>query len=51
MVTSTKNINLLTILGHAIDSGTLNRAREMLNHLSPPDIAHELETADRKSVV
>ena len=48
MVTSTENINLLTILGHAIDSGTLNRAREMLNHLSPPDIAHELETAPPK---
>ena len=48
MVTSTENINLLTILGHAIDSGTLNRAREILNHLSPPDIAHELETAPPK---
>lgn len=40
-----KNTNLLSILGRAIDAGTLNRAKEMLNHLSAPDIAHELETA------
>lgn len=48
MVTSIENSNLLTILGRAIDAGTLSRAREMLNHLSPPDIAHELETAPPK---
>ncbi len=48
MVTSIENSNLLTILGRAIDTGTLSRAREMLNHLSPPDIAHELETAPPK---
>ncbi len=48
MVTSIENSNLLTILGRAIDTGTLSRAREMLNHLSPPDIAHERETAPPK---
>ncbi len=39
-----KNTNLLSILGRAIDAGTLNHAQEMLHHLSAPDIAHELET-------
>ena len=32
-------------LGSAIDSGTLNPVRHILNNLSPPDIAHQLETA------
>lgn len=40
-----KNTKLLSILGRAIDAGTLNHAQEMLHHLSAPDIAHELETA------
>jgi magnesium transporter len=37
--------NLLTRLGSAIDSGTLNQVRHILNNLSPPDIAHQLEIA------
>lgn len=37
--------NLLTRLGTAIDSGTLNQVRHILNNLSPPDIAHQLEIA------
>ena len=42
----TDNENSLLIrLGNAIDSGTLNQVRHILNNLSPPDIAHELETA------
>jgi len=35
----------LSRLGTAIDSGTLNQVRHILNNLSPPDIAHQLETA------
>jgi magnesium transporter len=35
----------LARLGTAIDSGTLNQVRHILNNLSPPDIAHQLETA------
>lgn len=37
--------SLLARLGSAIDSGTLNQVRHILNNLSPPDIAHQLETA------
>jgi len=37
--------SLLSRLGTAIDSGTLNQVRHILNNLSPPDIAHQLETA------
>ncbi|MBT6592857.1 MAG: magnesium transporter, partial [Porticoccaceae bacterium] len=37
--------SLLAKLGSAIDSGTLNPVRHILNNLSPPDIAHQLETA------
>jgi len=37
--------SLLARLGTAIDSGTLNQVRHILNNLSPPDIAHQLETA------
>ncbi len=37
--------SLLARLGTAIDSGTLNQVRHILNNLSPPDIAHQLEIA------
>ena len=37
--------SLLARLGTAIDSGTVNQVRHILNNLSPPDIAHQLETA------
>ena len=37
--------SLLSRLGTAIDSGTLNQVRHILNNLSPPDIAHQLATA------
>ena len=37
--------SLLARLGSAIDSGTLNQVRHILNNLSPPDIAHQLEIA------
>ncbi|ETN93245.1 Magnesium transporter MgtE [Gammaproteobacteria bacterium MOLA455] len=37
--------SLLARLGSAIDTGTLNQVRHILNNLSPPDIAHQLETA------
>jgi magnesium transporter len=37
--------SLLARFGTAIDSGTLNQVRHILNNLSPPDIAHQLETA------
>jgi magnesium transporter len=37
--------SLLARLGGAIDSGTLNQVRHILNNLSPPDIAHQLEIA------
>jgi len=37
--------SLLSRLGTAIDSGTVNQVRHILNNLSPPDIAHQLETA------
>ena len=44
----TTKANLLARLGTAIDSGTLNQVRYILNNLSPPDIAHQLETAPPK---
>ena len=44
----TTQTNLLARLGTAIDSGTLNQVRYILNNLSPPDIAHQLETAPPK---
>lgn len=40
--------NLLAKLDNAIDSVTLNQVRHTLNNLSPPDIAHQLETAPPK---
>ena len=36
---------LLSKLDSAMDSATLNQVRHALNNLSPPDIAHQLETA------
>ena len=42
------NDNLLTKLDSALDSVTLNQIRHALNNLSPPDIAHQLETAPPK---
>jgi len=47
-MTHTAENNLLTKLGTAIDSVTLNQVRHILNNLSPPDIAHQLETAPPK---
>lgn len=41
--------SLLTKLGTGIDPGTLNQVRHSLNSLSPPDIAHQLETAPPRS--
>ena len=40
--------NLLATLGTTIDSVTLNQVRHTLNNLSPPDVAHQLETAPPK---
>jgi len=48
MTQATKNNNLLSQLGNAIDSVTLNQVRHTLNNLSPPDVAHQLETAPPK---
>ena len=45
MTQATQNNNLLSQLGSAIDSVTLNQVRHTLNNLSPPDVAHQLETA------
>ena len=42
------NDSLLTKLDSALDSVTLNQIRHALNNLSPPDIAHQLETAPPK---
>ena len=42
------NDSLLTKLDRALDSVTLNQIRLALNNLSPPDIAHQLETAPPK---
>ena len=41
--------SLLTKLGTGIDPGTLSQVRHILNNLSPPDIAHQLETAPPRS--
>jgi len=49
MTEPTENNHLLTKLGSAIDSVTLNQVRHILNNLSPPDVAHQLETAPPKS--
>jgi magnesium transporter len=48
MTQATKQNNLLSRLDSAIDSVTLNQVRHTLNNLSPPDIAHQLETAPPK---
>ena len=48
MTQATQNNNLLSQLGRAIDSVTLNQVRHTLNNLSPPDVAHQLETAPPK---
>lgn len=40
--------SLLERLDNAIDSVTLNQVRHSLNNLSPPDVAHQLETAPPK---
>lgn len=49
MTEPTENNHLLTKLGSAIDSVTLNQVRHILNNLSPPDVAHQLEIAPPKS--
>ena len=49
MTHAPQNNNLLSKLGNAIDSVTLNQVRHTLNNLSPPDVAHQLETAPPKS--
>ena len=46
---NTTDNSLLTKLGTGIQSGTLNQVRHILNNLSPPDIAHQLETAPPRS--
>lgn len=48
MTQATEQNNLLARLDSAIDSVTLNQVRHTLNNLSPPDIAHQLETAPPK---
>ena len=48
MTQATQHNNLLSQLGSAIDSVTLNQVRHTLNNLSPPDVAHQLETAPPK---
>ncbi|MGB1290067.1 MAG: magnesium transporter [Porticoccaceae bacterium] len=48
MTQATEQNNLLSRLDSAIDSVTLNQVRHTLNNLSPPDIAHQLETAPPK---
>ena len=48
MTQATEKNNLLSRLEGAIDSVTLNQVRHTLNNLSPPDIAHQLETAPPK---
>jgi magnesium transporter len=48
MTQVTRHNNLLSQLGSAIDSVTLNQVRHTLNNLSPPDVAHQLETAPPK---
>jgi len=48
MTNTADHNNLLARLGNAIDSVTLNQVRHILNNLSPPDVAHQLETAPPK---
>ena len=48
MTQVTRHNNLLSQLGSAIDSVTLSQVRHTLNNLSPPDVAHQLETAPPK---
>jgi magnesium transporter len=48
MTQATQHNNLLSQLGSAIDSVTLNQVRHTLNNLSPPDVAHQLEIAPPK---
>jgi magnesium transporter len=48
MAQATQHNNLLSQIGTAIDSVTLNQVRHTLNNLSPPDVAHQLETAPPK---
>jgi magnesium transporter len=48
MTQATEKNNILSRLDGAIDSVTLNQVRHTLNNLSPPDIAHQLETAPPK---
>lgn len=48
MTQATEQNNLISRLDGAIDSVTLNQVRHTLNNLSPPDIAHQLETAPPK---
>ena len=48
MTQATQHNSLLSQLGSAIDSVTLNQVRHTLNNLSPPDVAHQLETAPPK---
>jgi magnesium transporter len=48
MTQATEQNNLLSRLDSAIDSVTLNQVRHTLNNLSPPDVAHQLETAPPK---
>ena len=48
MTQATEQNNLLSRLDGTIDSVALNQVRHTLNNLSPPDIAHQLETAPPK---
>ena len=48
MTQARQHNSLLSQLGSAIDSVTLNQVRHTLNNLSPPDVAHQLETAPPK---
>jgi len=48
MTNTADHNNLLARLGNAIDSVTLNQVRHILNNLSPPDVAHQLETTPPK---
>jgi magnesium transporter len=48
MTQATEQNNLLSRLDGTIDSVALNQVRHTLNNLTPPDIAHQLETAPPK---
>ena len=48
MTNTADHNNLLARLDNAIDSVTLNQVRHILNNLSPPDVAHQLETVPHK---